>query len=622
MNTLRFSLCGLTVGLMCSACLSDFPEPLPRLQSTADIGVPSIDYGPRTDERDRGLDELEAEVADTLFDAGISPESRCDGQDDDGDGRVDEGLALGTFCVVGVGACAAPGQTICGDDGAVVCGGRAGTPTAESCNGEDDDCDGQSDEGLGLGEPCRSGRGVCARDGVFACLNGEAVCDAVPGERERARCDGEDDDCDGLVDESFGVGDGCNVGTGLCAAAGRVGCQADGTAVCEGQAGDPVPEGCNGEDDDCDGVVDEDFGVGLNCDAGVGECQRFGVTVCGGGEPGQTSCSAVPGEPGVERCNGLDDDCDGDFDEDYEIGEPCTEGIGECTQTGLLVCAADGMESECEIGADPVLPELERCDGLDQDCDGATDEGAVCADYAAAHCRVWLGFTSQSNAQNYQDRPDWGDCPQQPSDSDGRYRCESTRGEGRFRVVEPNGELGDGDYLAVAFTCEAEENPDVARWIQSHCAVYFGNADNNRDDLLEGAEAWGPCPRASGIDIADDNIRCVHSEFDGRFHAIPLRGRVDDNDGFSVAFQCHDDEAPERALGLASSVEVFLGWATGRWRLSGDDREWGDCPAQSLDNDGQVRCASSQGTQRFHRFDTPEFVGPNDLFSVMFRALP
>jgi len=188
--------------------------------------------------------------------------------------------------------------------------------------------------------------------------------------------------------------------------------------------------------------------------------------------------------------------------------------------------------------------------------------------------------------------------------------------------VEPSGLVGDGDYLAVAFTCDADEHLDVARWIQSHCAVYFGNADLDRDNGLDGAAAWGPCPGGVGIDEGDPNLRCIHSQFDGFFHAVPLPGVVDHNDGFSVAFRCEDALDAPRAVGLASSVEVFLGWAEGRWRLSGDDSEWGDCPEAARDNEGSVRCVSSQGTQRFHRIDIPQVVGNGSLFSVMFRARP
>jgi hypothetical protein len=70
----------------------------------------------------------------------------------------------------------------------------------------------------------------------------------------------------------------------------------------------------------------------------------------------------------VEICNGLDDDCDALTDEGFAVGDVCGRGI--CA--GTLQCTADGTTTECVGGA---LPQTEACNGLDDDCDGLTDEG-------------------------------------------------------------------------------------------------------------------------------------------------------------------------------------------------------------------------------------------------------
>ncbi len=186
-------------------------------------------------------------------------------------------------------------------------------------------------------------------------------------------CNGLDDDCDGSTDEDPvdpQIGDPCGTDEGECRS-GNMECRA-GRLVCDGSVG-PVDETCNGLDDDCDGLTDEDPtdpDIGEPCGSDQGQCQ-----------PGQVGCmegrlTCVGGvQPSDETCNGLDDDCDGITDEDPtdpDIGEPCGSDQGQC-RPGAWEC--DGAQLVC-MGA--VGPTDEECNGLDDDCDGHTDEG-VCA---------------------------------------------------------------------------------------------------------------------------------------------------------------------------------------------------------------------------------------------------
>jgi hypothetical protein len=80
----------------------------------------------------------------------LATELRCDARDGNCNGTtdIDGFISLGLPCSVGIGACRRTGTTICASNQASTrCSVVAGSPTAETCNGIDDDCDGTVDEG-------------------------------------------------------------------------------------------------------------------------------------------------------------------------------------------------------------------------------------------------------------------------------------------------------------------------------------------------------------------------------------------------------------------------------------------------------------------------------------------
>jgi len=349
--------------------------------------------------------EQDATVPDPDVGDCVVREETCNGEDDDCDGTVDE---LGRACAIGdAPACAEDGIEICGDDGMPRCvpTERVGTPEAPmgctpsdlddcNCNGLDDDCDGMTDEGVGapLAEVqagvCMDSTQVCARDDEGQRVWREPdVDDILHAERPETSCDNRDNDCDGRVDEltdadgnplpwpDAGLEGVCRDLTQICV---------DGdlrTPTADDIESDP-PMGweryeltCDGMDNDCDGRVDEPprgdepasalTGIGEPCDTQEPGVCSAGVTICDGAPRCMQETMSSD-----EQCNGLDDDCDDATDEGVMPEMPTC-------QTGELgVCAAGTPECRGVDGWACVRdtePSTETCNGVDDDCDGTND---------------------------------------------------------------------------------------------------------------------------------------------------------------------------------------------------------------------------------------------------------
>ena len=212
-----------------------------------------------------------------------------------------------------------------------------------------------------------------------------------PGANER--CDGIDNDCDGRTDGQVsydGIAVRCSVGIGACARDGTQMCGRNHETICDVQPGNPTAEQCNGTDDDCDGATDEDFWSGLandignSCVVGIGACANAGTWICAP-DGRATVCSGTALPPQLESCNGLDDDCDGETDENWhaglatDLGQPCaiTWESGACPEVtwGVWTCAPDGRAVVCDA-ADPMETPMqsEVCNGMDDDCNGVIDD--------------------------------------------------------------------------------------------------------------------------------------------------------------------------------------------------------------------------------------------------------
>jgi len=205
--------------------------------------------------------------------------------------------------------------------------------------------------------------------GTRKCLNSGLTACVVPNISPE-KCDGKDNNCDGNTDENWpDKGKTCLVGQGECKNTGTWRCKTDGSDIeCDAKPGQAIPETCNGKDDDCDGVVDNNLAT-TECE----NTNQFGT--CTGQKKcvsGAWKCNALV--PTQEKCDGVDNNCNGKVDEDWpDKGKSCSVGQGECKNTGIWQCKADGSGVECNAKPGQAIPE--SCDGKDDNCDGKTDNG-------------------------------------------------------------------------------------------------------------------------------------------------------------------------------------------------------------------------------------------------------
>ena len=234
------------------------------------------------------------------------------------------------------------GEIVClGERGLAPC--NAKTPAAEVCNALDDNCDGETDEGLPL---CDCGDGTCAKEG------GETV--------EICPCDCRE------------------CGDGICSPCGEspVACKEDCCRTPEGPSvcgdGYCLGYGCGENPKDCP----EDCGK----DCGNGECERgenpFGCPEdCKRGECGNDLCEPTDGGPFAcpSDCAPTCGDCACQGGESWA---KCPIDCGFCGDGVCSTCpnfdeSAETCPLDCCV---PTADTDQTCDGVDDDCDGAVDD--------------------------------------------------------------------------------------------------------------------------------------------------------------------------------------------------------------------------------------------------------
>ncbi|MBI5502320.1 MAG: hypothetical protein HY907_18900 [Deltaproteobacteria bacterium] len=278
-------------------------------------------------------------------------------------------------------------------------GGPCEATGPELCNGLDDDCDRATDEDFDLqDDPANCGECGFACGGAAhaapACDAGDCglACDPGYADPDGSPVDGCEYACTRVADVETTSGGTCDNGI-------------DDDCDTRTDATDPdcstcVPEFCNYEDDDCDGLTDEDYDTdfdALHCGACGTVCpaQDHALPACTLGacdivcEAGFANTNGVLSDgceddcvpvaiPDESICDGVDDDCDGGTDEEYV---PYQCGTGLCVRDS--VCS-HGMPV-CEPRRPPASTDA-TCDHIDDDCDGEEDEEGDCWCSTAAEC--------------------------------------------------------------------------------------------------------------------------------------------------------------------------------------------------------------------------------------------
>ena len=520
----RLGILSIVVGLTLAACGGDTGG------KTGGTDTGSTDPGTVDNDNDGYPQSEDCNDSDGTVNPGAT--EVCDGIDNDCDDSVDEDVQS-TFYKDGDGdgfgdpattdeACEKPPGFVPNGNDCDDANAESYPGNTEVCDGIDNDCDTEIDEDVttryyadsdldSYGDPA-SYVDACSQPSGYVADNTD--CDdtsaqAFPDNLEV--CDEIDNDCDGSVDEgvtstyyadtdgdTYGdetsIQEACSLPTGYSTIAG----DCDDTSPTTHPGAD---EYCNGVDDNCDGTADEDTAVDASTWYADSDTDGYGDSATSkhqcyqptGYVADATDCDDASADvnPGAtEYCNGIDDDCDGTTDEndaadaadwyadsDHDGYGNASTSAHQCSQpSGYVADATDCDDTHATVY--PGAPEY--CDGLDNDCDGDVDEDGDVVDGTT--------YYADSDIDGLGDPDTTIDACSAPSGyADNAYDCDDVDASEPVVVDKSSGSSGGAGTLADPFDAIQDGIDTASECVIVYAGTYRENIDLSGVDL----DVWG-----------------------------------------------------------------------------------------------------------------------------------